>query len=551
MISKMTNKKPVLLTDEQIQKFICDGFIVLQTNVKPEVHEYIDDRFNFLEESEPNPGNNIMAKIPELNQIVECPVVQGALHSLLGEDYLFHPHMYWHSRKPAEENKGEEFRFNQVQNGSHQDAYTPCVQAKSHKFQYLRFMYYSHDIELDNGPTHVVPGSHYHSVITPSDRKKEMPVIGKAGTVFFSHFDLIHAGCPNYSDRVRNMIKFIFVSGQQSPQWHHQVKNWQTPKDIKAPMILENCWEHQWQEFTQEKRTLTSTNGTHKYEDVLLKDLSDTQNTAKRLSTLQKLSKQNHLSEDYIQPMMNILKIGTQSERTEALYCFKKIGVSAIPILIDSLLNKNEKCEDLEGIKYRPEIVFNSKYSCEDESYALIAISANGLCQEVCEAIQPLLNSNDHWRILNGVHIVNDMQCEHALSVEVLKRKLFDKDNGLTCMVRSQIVNAIGSIGTNEMAEILCDVLDFDWGDSVFNRSDWTENYSIHYNAAMGLARMGKKASGFEERMFKHLEHPYGQVGICLVESIKRIENPNTMLKLVEHLQTRRWDASLRGHFTY
>ncbi len=39
-----------------------------------------------------DPGNNLLPAVAELAQIVECGALRGALASLLGADYILHPH---------------------------------------------------------------------------------------------------------------------------------------------------------------------------------------------------------------------------------------------------------------------------------------------------------------------------------------------------------------------------------------------------------------------------------------------------------------------------
>ncbi|MCJ8332580.1 MAG: phytanoyl-CoA dioxygenase family protein, partial [Lentisphaeria bacterium] len=230
------NSDAVLLTDEQIQQFICDGYIALESDVDPAVHQLIDERLQYVKENEFHMGNNFMPRIPEFHLVTDCPVVRGALISILGADYMLYSHRCIHWRDPEKEPVSDELFNERVRGDSHQDSYPPFLNWRSHPHQFVRMMYYPHDTELVNGPTHVVPGSHYHGGVSEEDRHNEIPITGKAGTVFLSHFDIIHSGSPNQSDRVRNMMKFIFARGRRAdhPSWDHVDATWKN-LNTKAP----------------------------------------------------------------------------------------------------------------------------------------------------------------------------------------------------------------------------------------------------------------------------------------------------------------------------
>ena len=129
------NMAGVLLDAQQIRRFVCDGFLVFQPDVDEAVHAIIDERFNWLIENESNPGNNILPRLPELNKILECAVVRGAIASLLGEHYLRHPHCYWHDRPADGKTLTDEDIKNAIRRGTHQDSYTPAGQGRSHCLQ--------------------------------------------------------------------------------------------------------------------------------------------------------------------------------------------------------------------------------------------------------------------------------------------------------------------------------------------------------------------------------------------------------------------------------
>ena len=73
----------------------------------------------------------------------------------------------------------------------------------------------------------------------------------------------------------------------------------------------------------------------------------------------------------------------------------------------------------------------------------------------------------------------------------------------------------------------------------------WSLGDLIHVNVAMALARLGAAAADSEADIIRHLNHPCGQVGIYLIEALRRIGAPSALDAVVRDLAIRRWDASL------
>ena len=94
---------PILLTDEQMREFIVNGYLVFEPTVPEGTHEACYERLNQIIDSELNPGNNILPRVPAMRHVLNSPEVRGALISVLGPNYLEHPHRYCHPLKPVEE----------------------------------------------------------------------------------------------------------------------------------------------------------------------------------------------------------------------------------------------------------------------------------------------------------------------------------------------------------------------------------------------------------------------------------------------------------------
>ena len=100
-----------------------------------------------------------------------------ALASLLGSDYLLHPHRHCHQNLAG--SQGQRM---------HQDSYEADQNVRHHRVRWLMAFYYPQDTTQDMGPTGGVPGSQYYN--TQPDLADEVPLAGCAGTVALVHYDL-------------------------------------------------------------------------------------------------------------------------------------------------------------------------------------------------------------------------------------------------------------------------------------------------------------------------------------------------------------------------
>ena len=90
---------PKLLTDAQMQRFIAHGYLCLRTELPESFHRGIYQRFDTLigADAALNPGNNLLPAVPELNEVFADPIVRGALTSVVGPNYVMHPHRALHN----------------------------------------------------------------------------------------------------------------------------------------------------------------------------------------------------------------------------------------------------------------------------------------------------------------------------------------------------------------------------------------------------------------------------------------------------------------------
>ena len=226
-----------LLTDAQIQRFILDGYITVQTDAIPETHGTIYDEIETVFDKEGNVGNNILPRVPRIQKVFDQPVVRGALTSLLGPDYIMNPHRHCHLNPPG--SGGQSW---------HKDCYVFDHNIRHPRFQWVLAFYYPQDTTIDMGPSGVIPRmQNYKTISDPNPDETREPgyaICGDAGIVTLMHFDSWHRATPNVSNNKRYMLKFQFTRMRSpcAPNWNHQEQAWTPPGDDANPAASQDVW---------------------------------------------------------------------------------------------------------------------------------------------------------------------------------------------------------------------------------------------------------------------------------------------------------------------
>jgi hypothetical protein len=210
-----------LLTDQEVARFIVNGYHVLELNLPDGLNEHIATQFDGLTS---NPGDTVTDTVPELRQVLDHPAVDGAMSSLLGEDFEVQPHRHWHCKQP---NSGD-MQWHQDGTNIRDTRINKCLG-----------LYYPRTVTPDMGPTVIVPGTQFRNA--PTDRmatytnfRGQIPLTVKAGTFAFTHYDLWHGTAANRTSQKRHMVKFLFrrTKDNAGPTWNHDpialegLRNW-------------------------------------------------------------------------------------------------------------------------------------------------------------------------------------------------------------------------------------------------------------------------------------------------------------------------------------
>ena len=224
-----------LLTDDQMRQFISHGYLVLKTDFPKEFHESLNGKLNEVMEKEGNPGNNILPRLSEFNDIVQSPVVRGALTSVLGVDYTIHPHRHCHFTYPGRK----------VQ-GWHKDSYWGHQKVRNHHNWWAMIFYYPQAVDEEMGPSGLLPGTQYYTKRAGDETEQPVYMEGPEGTFGLIHYDLWHRGGANLSDKTRAMVKFQFVrmEAPAGPAWNNRQEDWARVEE--TPVDHNELWASQW-----------------------------------------------------------------------------------------------------------------------------------------------------------------------------------------------------------------------------------------------------------------------------------------------------------------
>ena len=267
-----------LLDDAAMRRFIVDGYLQVQAQLPARLHGRIRARIDTVLANDGNPGDDILAHVPEIGQVFEAPAVRGALTSLLGPEYAIHPHRHCHDLGPGAD--GQHW---------HKDDYVGDQNVRHHRFRWVMAFYYPQDVSADMGPTAILPRRQCFNTVHDNDLARtaeelevarnmavessrladhdpdavgraarrlgderariadrgELPLCGQAGTVNLVNFDTWHRATANRSDRMRYMLKFQFTRMREpaaGPSWNCAGSPWQADPRDANPALSEEVW---------------------------------------------------------------------------------------------------------------------------------------------------------------------------------------------------------------------------------------------------------------------------------------------------------------------
>ena len=540
---------PTLLSDEQVRQYVVNGYVTLKPSVPTHIHQVVCRKLTACLNEGGNPGNNVLPKVPEMRHVLNSPEVRGALISVLGEDYIEHPHRHCHHLSPTTTPATDaKTRTDAVAANCHQDAYTPLGRPRQHYSRYARIMYYPQDTPIELGSTHVIPGTQFNQGITDVDRAQAIPVDGEAGTVSLTHFDVGHAAGLNTLNQPRHMIKFIYVRAVEpvTPSWNCLSRQWQPPQDVQAPYDLNLTWSHVWDWMCgkrdryhsfRQKNILSAGKVSQ-----LIEDLNEVQEVNTRLKIIHQIAVLGAEATDAIPYLIEMLNTDHQAVRLAAIYTLGIIGQPAIEPLIASLKESGVR-EEAHSV---PQPWNEGAILMDDTAFALTAIGSSAV-----EALISALDGTSEWTRINVAFALGELDSHAANAVPHLIQCLNDKSHRF---VRT-VLDALGSI-CQSVPPFVTDISQLllkeepSWEETLHSRR-WTGQDQIRINAAMALTRLGQDAGAAEDVLIQALDDPCGHVGAFAMDALRRLDSTSSKQAIMSYLEAQRWDESIRQDRLY
>ena len=526
----------IKLNDEQVRRFICDGVLVLDSGLAPEVHQHIYDKIQWNIAHEFNMGNNVLPRIAELQQILDAPVIQGAVQSILGDDCMLHPHRSLHISEPLDEAErnlslaGNEHGPPMGEGSSgnsawHQDGQIPMSRARYHVPRLAMIFYFPQDTPVERGPTRLIPGTH----LQPYLRKSDYPFAFvsdhiKAGTCLLIAFDIAHAALSNRTDSSRYMLKFIFVRTRNpvGPSWDGGELEWRGPKARLGRFDHSKTWSYIWNWMRGAPRFASN----------------------------------SRAGSNDVQELIGVLNGTDQAARHEAIYELAATGADAIAPLRESLLQNAGLQREFtmpyhvdEWGEYVPEGDPNERrwndvaYTLQDEAYALGAMG-----EVAVEPLIELLGHDDAWININAAFALGEVGAPAARAMPELTKLL---GHELHQVVRASL-DAMGCIGTNIRVALpairkLLTVDNPRWRERLGASQRFGE-IGVRFNALYALLSSDAPMDELEDVLVACLDNENGYVHALALEALTRPrsgEDRPGLLHALNYLKAHRWDHTL------
>ncbi|RAP77135.1 HEAT repeat domain-containing protein [Paenibacillus montanisoli] len=503
-----------LLTDEQMMHFIAKGYVVLQNVLPAQLHKSVMEKVHRVFHEEGNPGNNVLPRIPEIQQFFDTPMIRGALTSVLGPDYYMHPHRHCHYNQPG----------NQAPGGGqwHKDGYWSSM--RSHRPWWAMIFYYTQDVTEELGPTAIMPGTQYYEKFI-GDRGETLLPTGKAGTAVLVHFDLWHKASLNISGLDRYMLKFQFVrlSAPDRPTWNHRSKDMVVPQG--TPFVHRNLWRDVWDWLRGEEAESRSGAPVSGAQLLKLQGELKSNDESVRAAAADEAGLLGEAAAS-LAPELGQLLNDVETTALNAAYALGHIGLSGIEELVQHIL---------EG-------------TTQVSERAAYGLQASGV--KAIPALQNVLEHADEKRRALAAFVLGMIGSTDNGAVSSLIASSSDESE----WVRRNAIEALGMIrnageeGCLALSKELVDSLSSETRDSS-ERNDMyvtKQNYIVNklgYTAAISLLRTGKQfgAGQVVSALEQSLNSEDRYVRAYASEALTHLRTPEAVDALIRFYRTARW----------
>jgi len=506
------SKRPKLLSDQDIQHFLTSGYLSLQPTLPPEFHERVFQRINQLigdGREEDNPGNNFLPVVPEMGLVFKDPVIAGALLSLLGPDYMMHPHRFVHDNPP--DSGGQSW---------HHDTYWGYLRkVRNHRPWWVMVMYMPQETPIERGPTGVLPGSqHLHKRVSSAD-EFEVPHAGPAGNCMIIHYDIWHHKKENFTKFSRYMAKFEFVRCRKpcAMHWKFSKYIWRG-SNIKVPYGLESVWRENWRWITNSSPAFE----TPRADEIirLRTQLQSTENSERSIAA-ERLGCFGPHAKSAADALGVALHDEHEPVAINSSYALSAVGELGISILQQAVKHGDGPNESDPRLFFDEGQEWNLGYLVRNAAHGLVAAGPS--------AVPVLLELAE-----NGAGLARRYSAfalgEIGIETDEIEKSLVHLTQDSDAFVR---ISATESLGLNTSGKLsvdaLCQILTGDLDDET--RS----------HAALALWRIGPNADLAISSLAAALNDGDRYVQGYALEALERIGTPDALNVLLPNLKTSRW----------
>ena len=534
-----------LLSDAAIRQFIVDGYVQVQTDLPETVHLTIFDKtdaiFSKIRSPEVewayNPLNNVLPVVPELQQIMDAPQVRGALTSLLGRNYVMLPHRHCHPNFARPEASVADGR--KLVMGIHKDGHAGGQKPRHRVPRWAIIFYYPQECPDEQGPTAIVPRSHYqHNLARHGDsdpllalhprgdgtyglpdhyiHRTMLPLACGLGAVSIMHFDVGHSVIENLAQQHRYGQKFVFMRTEEpdGPTWDSRVEDWEQP-DVAAIPDHEILWTYVWNWMRGAGDRFRRAAGARlqRRSAAELVGLLEAPEAAQRLQAANELGFLRSAAADTegtVAALVRALRDEYEPVRLNAAYALGAIGTPAQAPLLE-LLNSDAAFFDFDPVTH-----------VSIAAHALGAAGGSG----AAPLAERLAADGEHTRCW-AAYALGEIGRPAA---GALRQLLAAADDG-SPNVRRHALSAIGIIATpaDGVEESLVEPL---------QREPQSE---LRQYVLQALFRIGPSSAAAIPALAAALADDDGYVGAYAAEQLFRTGSPAAFAALVPYLRGQRW----------
>ena len=526
----MTQPNPILLTDEQVQRFVADGFLVLDSGLPAAFHAAVTDELAFAMKHEtPLPGDNLLPRIPATAQLLDAPAVRGAVASLLGPEFAWAPHRFPHNSEPLGDAAGSD-PFDPFENqpamgkgsisgsGWHQDGHSRAGRSRWHTFRAANLFYFPHDTPLEMGPTRLLAGTHLyanlHGISADQVLMRHMP----AGAFIIADFDVAHAGTPNRTDVSRYMLKFVALRQRNptAPSWDHRDSRWRTPPGLLTPHDLPRAWTSLWNWLRAAPRN----------EGIKAPPADAVPGLIERMGSRR------------------------QQQRLAALYDLAAVGEGAVPALARTLLETAGHERHVSPPPNDPafygfaESHLDRRYSHRQFVPEDAAIVLGAIGEPALDALAGLLDHEDPWVRINAAYALGEAD---ALGVHADRvGELLDEPTSAVVRAALDALCSLTGFGPATVARLHRLLVEDTpgWAAPAMG-AQWRIQDQIRYVAAWALTARASGEDpppGLEAALIEALGDDTGYVPATACQGLERLGTTTALQAAVRYLHAYRWD---------